>query len=209
MIAACACAALLPFPSLPEGPLSPVRLNGNYFQRNGRPFIPAGGHWAPAKAAMQWPMEWEPSNEESAFRKMRELGVNTVRIDTVWPWFEPRPGDYNPAAFAQLDKLIELARRYGIYLQPSLLIGNEVGEAIRDVAWRNGHNPQADPEMLRRRDAAKTVTLTARNALAGAQSAGPDGAVPLNTTPLLFAYGNNHSLTVVAQKIVEYREPRQ
>jgi len=98
---------------------------------------------------MQWPMEWDAASVEADFRKMRELGVNTVRLDLVWAWFEPRPGDYNPAAFAQLDELIKLARRYEIYLQPSLFIGNEVGEAVWDVPWRNGRHPQADPEMLR------------------------------------------------------------
>ena len=149
VIAACALVAFLPAPAASQGPLPQVRLNGNYFQRNGRPFIPAGVHWVPAKAAMQWPMEWDAAIVEADFRKMRELGVNTVRLDLVWAWFEPRPGDYNPAAFAQLDELIKLARRYEIYLQPSLFIGNEVGEAIWDVPWRNGRHPQADPEMLR------------------------------------------------------------
>jgi len=148
-IAACTLAALLPSTAAVEGPMPPVRLNGNYFQRNGRPFIPTGVHWVPAKAAMQWPMEWDPASVEADFRKMRELGVNTVRLDLVWAWFEPRPGDYNPAAFAQLDELVKLARRYEIYLQPSLFIGNEVGEAIWDVPWRNGRHPHADPEMLR------------------------------------------------------------
>jgi hypothetical protein len=128
-IAACALVGALPSPAAAEGPLPEVRLNGNYFQRNGRPFIPTGVHWVPAKAAMQWPMEWDPASVEADFRKMRELGVNTVRLDLVWAWFEPRPGDYNPAAFAQLDELVKLARRYEIYLQPSLFIGNEVGEA--------------------------------------------------------------------------------
>jgi endo-1,4-beta-mannosidase len=145
----CSLVALLPSPAASQGPLPQVRLSGNYFLRNGRPFIPAGVNWVPAKAAMQWPMEWDAASVEADFRKMRELGVNTVRLDMVWAWFEPRPGDYNPAAFAQLDALIKLARRFEIYLQPSLFIGNEVGEAIWDVPWRNGRHPHADPEMLR------------------------------------------------------------
>ncbi len=148
-IAACALAALLSAPALAEDALPQVRLSGHYFERNGRPFLPAGVHWVPAKAAMQWPLEWDPVSIEADFRAMRALGVNTVRLDLLWPWFEPRPGDYNPAAFAQLDTLIELAHRYQIYLQPSLFIGNEVGEAIWDVPWRNGRHPHADPEMLR------------------------------------------------------------
>src|ERR1035438_2712955 len=132
VIAACALAAFLPVPAASQGRVPQVRLKGNYFQRNGRPFIPAGVHWVPAKAAMQWPMEWDAASVEDDFRKMRELGVNTVRLDLVWAWFEPRPGDYNPEAFRQFDYLSSLANRYKIYLNPMLLTGSEVGEAYWD-----------------------------------------------------------------------------
>jgi endo-1,4-beta-mannosidase len=126
-----------------------VTLDGNYFSRNGRRFIPVGVHWVPAKAAMQWPVEWDPKDIEADFSKMQELGYNTVRLDLMWAWFEPRPGDYNPEAFQQLDYLIVLAHRYHLYLHPSLFIGGEVGEAYWDVPWRHGRNPQSDPAMLR------------------------------------------------------------
>jgi endo-1,4-beta-mannosidase len=132
--------------SLP--PLSSVRLDGNYFSRNGKRFVPVGAHWVPAKAAMAWPLQWDPKDIEADFAKMRDLGFNTVRLDLMWAWFEPRPGDYNAEAFKQLDYLVSLARRYQIYLHPSLFIGGEVGEAYWDVSWRHGRNPQSDPEML-------------------------------------------------------------
>ncbi len=128
--------------------LSPVSLDGNYFSHDGKRFLPVGAHWVPAKAAMQWPLQWDPKDIEADFAKMRDLGFNTVRFDLMWAWFEPRPGDYNPEAFKQLDYLVSLARRYHIYLHPSLFIGGEVGEAYWDVSWRHGRNPQADPEML-------------------------------------------------------------
>ena len=129
--------------------LTPVTLHGNYFTREGKYFIPVGAHWVPARAALQWPTQWDPRSIEADFAKMRELGFNTVRFDLFWAWFEPRPGDYNPQAFEQLDFLIKLAHRYEIYLHPALFIGGEVGEAYWDVSWRHGRHPQADPEMLR------------------------------------------------------------
>jgi hypothetical protein len=129
--------------------LSPVTLDGNYFRRDGRPFIPVGAHWVPAAAALQWPVHWDPDAIEADFAKMQALGFNTVRFDLFWAWFEPRPGDYNPQAFEQFDFLIRLAHRYEIYLHPALFIGGEVGEAYWDVPWRNGRHPHADPEMLR------------------------------------------------------------
>jgi endo-1,4-beta-mannosidase len=129
--------------------LPPVHLDGQYFTRDGKRFLPVGAHWVPAKAAMQWPVQWDPKDIEADFAKMHELGYSIVRFDVMWAWVEPRPGDYNPVAFQQLDYLVSLAHKYQIYLHPSLFIGGEVGEAYWDVPWRHGRHPHADPEMLR------------------------------------------------------------
>jgi hypothetical protein len=130
-------------------PLKKVTLQNHYFSRDGRAFLPTGAHWVPAKAALDWPVQWDPTDIEADFAKMRDLRFNTVRFDLFWAWFEPRPGSYNSAAFEQLDFLIKLAHRYEIYLHPTLFIGGEVGEAFWDVPWRHGRHPHADPEMLR------------------------------------------------------------
>ena len=116
--------------ALNEAPLPAVRLDGNYFSRQGRGFIPVGANWVPAQTAMAWPYEWDPKSVEADFARMHELGFNTIRLDMVWAWFEPRPGDFNPEAFKGLDFLISLAHRYHIYLHPMLLIGGEVGKPI-------------------------------------------------------------------------------
>ncbi len=129
--------------------LSPVHLDGTYFTHDGHRFIPMGAHWVPAKAAMQWPVQWAPKDIDADFAKMAQLGYSIVRFDMLWAWFEPRPGDYNPQAFQQLDYLVSLAHKYRIYLHPSLFIGGEVGEAYWDVPWRHGRHPHADAEMLR------------------------------------------------------------
>ena len=129
--------------------LAAVRLEGNYFSHDGHRFIPVGANWVPAKAAMQWPTRWDPKAIEADFARMHELGFNTIRLDFVWAWIEPRPGDYNPEAFRELDSLISLAHRYQIYLHPCLLIGGEVGEAYWDVPYRQGRHPHSDPDMLR------------------------------------------------------------
>ncbi len=83
--------------------LPPVILSGNYFSAEGHPFLPVGAHWVPAKAGLQWPLQWDEAEVEADFAKMQELGFNTVRFDLFWAWFEPHPGDYNPEAFRQLD----------------------------------------------------------------------------------------------------------
>lgn len=152
-----ACVSLMACPAMPaqeakpeaSGNLPAVHLDGTYFTAEGKRFVPMGAHWVPAKAAMQWNVEWDPKDIEADFAKMHELGYTIVRFDVMWPWFEPRPGDYNPVAFQQLDYLVSLAHKYKIYLHPSLLIGGEVGEAYWDVPWRMGRHPHSDPEMLR------------------------------------------------------------
>jgi endo-1,4-beta-mannosidase len=129
--------------------LPAIHLDGNYFSRDGKRFIPVGANWVPAKTAMQWPTQWDPKAIEADFARMHELGFNTIRLDFVWAWIEPRPGDYNPEAFRAIDFLITLAHRYQIYLHPCLLIGGEVGEAYWDVPYRQGRHPHSDPDMLR------------------------------------------------------------
>lgn len=129
--------------------LSPVSMHANYFIRNGQPFLPIGAHWVPAKTGVGWPLEWDAADLEADFAKMADLGFNTVRFDLLWAWFEPRPGDYNPEAFRQLEVFIRLAHQYAIYLHPALFIGGEVGEAFWDVPWRQGRHPHADAELLR------------------------------------------------------------
>jgi len=132
-----------------DSKLLSVQLDGGYFSVNGKRFVPVGAHWVPAKAAMGWNVDWDPQDIETDFAKMHELGYTMVRLDVLWSWFEPRPGDYHPAAFEQLDYLVSLAHKYKVYLHPSLFIGGEVGEAYWDVPWRMGRHPHADPEMLR------------------------------------------------------------
>jgi len=138
-----------PGPEPSAASLASVKLDGTYFSAGGKRFLPVGVNWVPAKAAMQWPYQWAPQEIESDFAQMHAMGVNTIRLDLVWSWFEPRPDDYNPEAFRQLDYLLSLANRYKIYLQPQLLIGGEVGEAYWDVPYRQGRHPHSDPYMLR------------------------------------------------------------
>jgi endo-1,4-beta-mannosidase len=128
--------------------LSPVKLNQNYLTSNGKIFVPVGVNWVPAQSGMQWPYEWDSSLIEADFAQMSRMGFTLVRFDLLWGWFEPRPGQYNEAAFSQFDSIISLAHRYGIYLNPALLIGGEVGDAYWDIPWRNGRHPHSDPELL-------------------------------------------------------------
>ncbi len=60
-----------------SAPLPEVRLDGTYFSAGGKRFLPVGVNWVPAKAAMQWPYQWDPADIEADFAQMHALGVNT------------------------------------------------------------------------------------------------------------------------------------
>ena len=110
--------------------------------------MPIGVNWVPARSGMQWPYEWDADLVEADFTQMSRMGFSLIRFDLLWGFFEPRPGQYNEAAFSQFDYIISLAHRYDIYLNPVLLIGGEVGDAYWDIPWRNGRHPHSDPELL-------------------------------------------------------------
>lgn len=103
--------AASPGPALQSSGLGGCRLDGSYFSRDGKSIFPVGAHSIPAKIGLQWPTFWNPADIEADFTKMQELGFNTVRLDLFWAWFEPRPGDYMPETFKQLDYLVSLAHR--------------------------------------------------------------------------------------------------
>ncbi len=95
-----------------QAALPAVHLDGHYFTRDGRRFLPVGAHWVPAKAGHAMASQWDPKEIEADFAKMRALGYNIDALDLLWAWFEPRPGDYNPQAFQQFDYLVSLAHKY-------------------------------------------------------------------------------------------------
>ena len=118
-----------------------VILSGNYFCAANRRFVAVGVNWVPSRQAMQWPYEWDPASIEADFAAMASLGINCIRFDLVWAWFEPRPGQYNPAAFQQFDYLVSLAHKYDLYLNPAFFIGGRTPSPGIPVARR--HSPTA------------------------------------------------------------------
>lgn len=94
-----------------------------------------------ALGSSYYPEQWEPSRWEDDFRKMQEIGFNTVRMgEFAWAFFEPAPGQFS---FDWMDRAINLAARRGVKTilctptaspppwlrqqQPDVLGGNEKG----------------------------------------------------------------------------------
>lgn len=115
-------------------------------QRDGRSILPVGAHFVPVQGP-DWPWRVGPDAFEDAFRSMANAGLDAVRIDLLWAAVEPEEGTYDEEHLAQLDAILESARRNGLWLHPTLFIGGEVGDAFWDVPWRRDRHPHADPTM--------------------------------------------------------------
>ncbi|MGH9611017.1 MAG: beta-galactosidase, partial [Bryobacteraceae bacterium] len=62
--------------------------------------------------AAYYPEWWKPSEWETDFHQMQELGINTVRMgEFAWACFEPAPGQFD---FGWMDRAIALANHDGI-----------------------------------------------------------------------------------------------
>ncbi len=121
-------------------------LGPRYLRRNGRSFIPVGAHVVPTSGP-DWPWRTDASAFDQAFEAMAAVGLDAARIDLLWAAVEPVEGRLDEEHLGVLDGILAAARRHGILLHPTLLVGGEVGDAYWDVPWRAGRHPHADPAM--------------------------------------------------------------
>jgi hypothetical protein len=127
--------------------VSTVTTGGHYLQRDGRSILPVGAHYVPVEGP-DWPWRVGAAQFDRAFAAMAASGLDTVRIDLLWAAIEPSPGRYDDQHLRVLDDVLEAARRHGLLLHPTFLIGGEVGDAYWDVPWRDGRHPHRDPELV-------------------------------------------------------------
>ena len=120
----------------------------HYLRRGGRSILPVGAHYVPVQGP-DWPWRVGADEFDRAFAAMAAAGLDTVRIDLLWAALEPEPGRFDEDHLRVLDEVLEAARRHGLLLHPTFLIGGEVGDAYWDVPWRDGAHPHRDPEFMR------------------------------------------------------------
>lgn len=120
----------------------------HYLSRGGRSFVPVGAHYVPVQGP-DWPWRVGSAEFDRAFAAMASAGLDTVRIDLLWAALEPERGRIDEDHLRVLDEILEAARRHGLLLHPTFLIGGEVGDAYWDVPWRGDGHPHRDPELVR------------------------------------------------------------
>lgn len=92
--------------------------NGFIRRATGNPFVPFGFNYDHDDVGRlledYWEKEWD--RVEADFAEMRQLGANVVRIHLQTCKFLDAPDKANQKALAQLDRLVQLAEKTGLYL---------------------------------------------------------------------------------------------
>src|ERR1035441_7013162 len=107
-----------------DQPLPKVRIakDGRSFETEaGKPFVPFGvTYYRPGTG---WaPQVWKQFDAEATrkdFARMKELGVNCVRVFLTYHSFYCDPGVLNKEGLEKFDQFIGLAEKAGIYVHPT------------------------------------------------------------------------------------------
>lgn len=99
-----------------------IAADGRHFEsENGRVFHPfgvtyyrPGTGWAP----QVW-KQWDAEATRKDFARMRDLGVNCVRVFVSYGSFYSDPGVLRPEGVAKFDEFLSIAEEFGIYVHPT------------------------------------------------------------------------------------------
>ncbi|HUU26756.1 MAG TPA: cellulase family glycosylhydrolase [archaeon] len=103
--------------------MSFIKVEGSYFSKDRKPFIPVGINYLPHYRCGNWFEDWREGEILKDLDKMADLGLNAVRIPVFWSYFEPRPGEYNGECILKYRIFIGWCRERGIYVMPFFLVG--------------------------------------------------------------------------------------
>jgi len=141
--------------------LDPITLGKNYFVKGKHSFFLVGINYMPSKSFYRIWEEWDPSQLEEDFKRIRDLGAEAVRVPLFWGSVEPAEGVISQTFLERFDEFLRIANKHHVYVMPFLFVG--VCVDIWDVPWRQGRNIYKDPEMLRL-ECKQAETLAARYA---------------------------------------------
>ena len=130
-----------------DQPLPKVRIakDGRSFEtQDGRPYVPFGVNYY--RPGTGWaPQVWKQFDAEATrkdFARMKELGVNCVRVFLSYGSFYSEPGVLKQEGLEKFDRFLALAEQAGIYVHPT---GPDHWEGL--PSWRPV--AVADPQTVR------------------------------------------------------------
>ncbi|MBN2508496.1 MAG: beta-galactosidase [Verrucomicrobia bacterium] len=129
-------------------PLPPVRVavdKRGFVTADGRPFVPFGVNYF--RPGTGWaPQLWKQFDADATrrdFARMKDLGVNCVRVFLSFGSFYSEPGRLSAEGLAKFDQFLDMAEAAGIYVHPT---GPDHWEGV--PAWARGDR-LADEPVLR------------------------------------------------------------
>ncbi|MBU8772080.1 beta-galactosidase trimerization domain-containing protein [Cytobacillus oceanisediminis] len=105
-----------------------------------------GFNYFPSNQGCDFWKSWDKEEIEDDFKKMSELGYNTIRFFIIWRDFEPEEGKYNKVLLQRLRDFVVLAKKYHLYCIPSIITIWLNGQLL-ELPWRNGRNMWTDSFM--------------------------------------------------------------
>ncbi|MGZ5567096.1 MAG: beta-galactosidase, partial [Limisphaerales bacterium] len=92
-----------------------------FVTEDGKPFVPFGVNYY--RPGTGWaPQIWKTFDAEATrkdFARMKELGVNCVRVFLTYHSMHFEPGELNTNGIAKFDQFLEIAENAGIYVHPA------------------------------------------------------------------------------------------
>jgi hypothetical protein len=107
-------------------------------------------------------VDWDEQTIAQDLDAVAGLGFDHVRIQCLWPVFQPNPAHVSPAMLTRLVRILDLAAERGLSVCPTVLDGWLSGFDFRP-AWLRDADPFTDPAAVEA--AALLVTTVARTVL--------------------------------------------
>ena len=89
----------------------------------GRPGFLVGANYLPSKHWLTILRNWDEKVVENDMQAMQSIGIRCIRFFPLWSLVQTKPDKLDSAVLSNLDKLIEIAGRYGIQIQITPLTG--------------------------------------------------------------------------------------
>jgi endo-1,4-beta-mannosidase len=111
-------------PGPTQGPMPKILISPDghgFVADKGKPFVPFGLTYF--RSGTGWaPQVWKKFDAEATrqdFVRMKDLGVNCVRVFLSYGSFYQEPGKLEPEGLAKFDQFLKLAEEQGIYVHPT------------------------------------------------------------------------------------------
>ena len=108
-----------------------------------------GVNYVPAKNWWHSWVDWEPDALATDLQAIAGLGMDHVRIQLVWPVFQPDPTWVSPLMLDRLSAFMDLADTAGLDMNVTVLDGWLSGMYLRPPWHGEGANMFADPGLIR------------------------------------------------------------